>query len=72
MNKRIRKKKAPGNISNAIVKLTKRICIENFELHVLYGNNAPEIKIEDDCAEIKGIKRNLKWIAKTQYVQKSV
>ena len=68
MNKRIRKKKAPQNIKTQCIKLIKRKVCEQFEQHVLYGKEAKDIEIEDDCAEIREIKRNLKWIGRKERV----
>lgn len=66
MNKRIHKKKAPQNIKNAIYKMTMRKVHEQFEQYVLYGKEAKVIEIEDDCAEVREIKRNLKWFGRKE------
>ena len=64
MNKRIHKKKAQKNIEKAIYKLMRRKVCEQFEQHVLYGKEAKNVEIEDDCAEIREIKRNMKWFGR--------
>ena len=66
MNKRIHKKKAQQNIKNAILKLMKRKVIEQIEQHVLYGKEAKDVEIEDDCAEIREIERNMKWFGRKE------
>lgn len=66
MNKRIHKKKAQQNIEKAILKLMKRKVIEQFTQHVLYGKEAKDVEIEDDCAEIREIERNMKWFGRKE------
>ena len=66
MNKRIHKKKAQQNIENAILKLMKRKVIEQIEQYVLYGKEAKDVEIEDDCAENREIERDMKWFGRKE------
>ena len=66
MNKRIHKKKAQQNIRKEICKLMKRKVCEQFEQHILYGKEAKDVEIEDDCAEIREIERNMKWLGRKE------